>query len=105
MTDQKASTTEQDLKKVLALSIGTKSIVLSYVLWFFLGALGIHRMYLGKVASGVVMAILTIFGWMTLAVAIGIIPLIIVLVWWICDFFMIYFAAKKHNAIHNSLIS
>lgn len=105
MTDQKSTTADQDLKKALALSIGTKSIVLSYVLWFFLGALGVHRMYLGKVASGVVMAFLSIIGWMTVGIMIGSVPLVIVFIWWIYDFFMIFFAAKKHNDIHKRLTS
>jgi len=30
-----------------------KSVGLAYVLWFFLGALGIHKFYLGKVGMGI----------------------------------------------------
>ena len=30
-----------------------KSVGLAYVLWFFLGALGIHKFYLGKVGIGI----------------------------------------------------
>lgn len=29
-----------------------KSLLLAYVLWFFLGVLGIHQFYLGKVGRG-----------------------------------------------------
>jgi len=31
-----------------------KSIAVAYVLWFFLGILGVHRFYLGRITSGVV---------------------------------------------------
>lgn len=97
------SVTEQEVRKVLALSIGRKSVVIALILWFFLGALGIHRMYLGKVASGVVMAVLTIVGWLTLAIFIGTIPLFIVFVWWVIDLFVIILAANKHNKMHDAI--
>jgi len=31
-----------------------RSFVVAYLLWFFLGVLGIHRFYLGRPVSGVV---------------------------------------------------
>lgn len=31
-----------------------KSKFLAYVLWFFLGLLGIHKFYLGKVGTGII---------------------------------------------------
>lgn len=95
--------TEQEIRKAMALSIGRKSVVIAILLWLFLGGFGVHRMYLGKVASGVVMAILTIVGWFTLAIVIGIIPLLIVFVWWVFDLIMIIVAANKHNKVHDTL--
>ncbi|MEU2611943.1 TM2 domain-containing protein [Micromonospora sp. NPDC007271] len=41
-----------------------KSVGTAYVLWFFLGALGIHQFYLGKTARAVSM--LLTFGWLTI---------------------------------------
>lgn len=32
-----------------------KSMILAYVIWFFLGQFGVHRMYLGRVRSGLMM--------------------------------------------------
>lgn len=95
--DSEMSVTEKELRNALALSIGNRSVVLAYILWFFLGALGVHRMYLNKTASGFVMAALTIVGWLTAAILIGLVPLLIVFVWWIYDAFMIFFAARRHN--------
>lgn len=65
-----------------------KSVALAYVLWFFLGYLGIHRMYCGRVGSGVVMLALTVFGSITAAALIGHILLIIVGIWWLIDLFL-----------------
>ncbi|MBB6459819.1 TM2 domain-containing protein [Flammeovirga kamogawensis] len=31
-----------------------KSTLVAYLLWFFVGVLGIHRFYLGKTTSGIV---------------------------------------------------
>lgn len=59
-----------------------KSAVLAYVFWFFLGMFGVHRMYMGKVISGIIQLILTlIFSWLTF----GIIPGL----WVIIDAFLI----------------
>ncbi len=32
-----------------------RSTLLAYLLWFFLGWLGVHRFYLGRVFSGIIM--------------------------------------------------
>eukprot|EP01111_Echinosteliopsis_oligospora_P010452 TRINITY_DN324_c0_g1_i1.p1 TRINITY_DN324_c0_g1~~TRINITY_DN324_c0_g1_i1.p1 ORF type:complete len:130 (+),score=25.53 TRINITY_DN324_c0_g1_i1:223-612(+) len=34
--------------------MGHKDIVVAYILWFFLGLLGIHRFYLGRTVSGII---------------------------------------------------
>ncbi|CAM5186685.1 hypothetical protein OURE66S_01243 [Oligella ureolytica] len=93
----------KELKNALALSIGRKSVVVSLLLWFFLGALGVHRMYLGKVGSGIVMALLTIFGWMTMGVLIGFLFLFIVFIWWIFDLIVIIRLVKSHNQVYDQL--
>ena len=78
----------------------TKSLALAYVLWLFLGFLGIHRIYLDRVGSGVVMLVLTL-----LAALVNVIPILgqivalflflPVLVWWIVDVFLIPGIAKN----------
>lgn len=42
----------------------SKSLIITFVLAFFLGPLGIHRFYVGKVGTGIVMLLLscTVFG-------------------------------------------
>ena len=65
-----------------------KSVALAYVLWFFLGYLGIHRMYCGRVTSGVVMLACTVLGGLTFSVLIGHALAFIVAVWWLIDLFL-----------------
>lgn len=65
-----------------------KSVALAYVLWFFLGYLGIHRMYCGRVTSGVLMMALTVIGALTFPLFIGHIFSFIVAVWWLIDLFL-----------------
>ena len=62
-----------------------KSLVLTLVLWFFLGSLGAHRFYLGHNSTAATQLGLTIVGWLTIAFAIGFIPLIAVGIWLLVD--------------------
>jgi TM2 domain-containing membrane protein YozV len=71
----------------------TKSIGVAYVLWFFAGGIGAHRFYLGYIASGVGMLLLSVF-----AVILGILPFLFVFswpllavltIWWLIDAFLI----------------
>ena len=40
-----------------------KSTGLAYVLWFFLGTLGIHKFYVGKSGWGIIYLLMGIIGW------------------------------------------
>lgn len=93
----------KELKNALAFSIGRKSVVVALLLWFFLGGLGAHRMYLGKVGTGILMALMTFFGWLTTGVGIGFFILFLVFIWWVVDLIVIIRAVSKHNAIHDQL--
>ncbi len=99
MTVQKSNVIKKEFKKTLALSIGTKSVILALILWFILGAFGVHRMYLGSILSGVAMALLSIFSAVaiTYEFMIGEIAMTIVLIWWVVDFFLLMAAEIKHN--------
>ncbi|WP_290588214.1 TM2 domain-containing protein [Alicyclobacillus sp.] len=65
-----------------------RSVALAYVLWFFLGYLGIHRMYCGRVSSGVLMLACTVIGCLTFPIFVGHVLLFIVGVWWLIDLFL-----------------
>lgn len=66
-----------------------KSLVLTLVLWFFLGSLGAHRFYLGYNGSAAAQLIMTILGWATMIVVVGFVPLVIVGIWLIVDLVLI----------------
>ena len=51
-----------------------KSVAAVWLLWLFLGILGGHRFYLGRIGTGIAMLLL---GWLTLGI------------WWVVDAFLI----------------
>jgi TM2 domain-containing membrane protein YozV len=74
-----------------------KSVAVAYMLWFFFGYLGIHRMYCGRVGSGVTMLAFTIFGSMTFGIGLGHILLFVVGLWWLIDLFLTAGLALEHR--------
>ena len=66
-----------------------KSPLVAYLLLFFLWGFGVHRMYLGRWMSGIIMLILWGVGWLLTPLLIGW-PLVgIVSLWVIVDIFLI----------------
>jgi len=74
-----------------------KSRLALTLLAFFLGELGIHRFYVGKIGTGVVMLILTIVGYATIWLAFGFIPLAVVWIWNLVDFILAVAGKFKDN--------
>ncbi|WP_310618614.1 TM2 domain-containing protein [Flexibacterium corallicola] len=72
-----------------------KSAIIGFVLWFFLGMLGIHRIYMGKITSGIAMAAMTVIGGITAIFLIGYFILVAVWVWWIIDLVLMAINASK----------
>jgi TM2 domain-containing membrane protein YozV len=57
------------------------------LLALFLGSLGVHRFYTGKIGSAVAMLVLFIVGWATIWLFfIGVVPLMVVGIWAFVDF-------------------
>lgn len=75
----------------------SKSPVLAYILWFFLGFLGAHRMYSDRVLSGLVMLVLHGIGWLTTPILIGWVFVALWAVWWVIDAFLIPGWLRVHN--------
>lgn len=96
MTEE-TNVTKDELKAVMNLAIGKKSVVLAYVLWFFLGGFGAHRFYLGKTVSAIIMLAMTMLGIITSVIGVGLIFLVIVGIWWVIDAVLIFLAAQKAN--------
>jgi len=74
-----------------------KSALLAYVLWFFLGWFGLHRMYLGRIGSGIVMLVLQRLSWLTHFILIGYIGFAILGLWWLIDAFLIPGMTRSYN--------
>ena len=66
-----------------------KSTLLAYILWFFLGLFGVHRMYLGRVGSGIAMLVLHGLSWLTWYILIGFVGFGILGLWWLIDALLI----------------
>ncbi len=49
-----------------------KGTGLAYLLWFFLGTLGIHKFYIGKVIFGIIYVVLGLLAWVSLIVGLSI---------------------------------
>ncbi|WP_019421496.1 MULTISPECIES: NINE protein [Paenibacillus] len=64
-----------------------KSMLVAYILWYFLGLFGGHRFYMKKTGSAVAQLILslTVFG------------LIVTSIWWIVDAFLLHTWVREKN--------
>jgi TM2 domain-containing membrane protein YozV len=79
----------------VAAGVSPKSKTAAALLAFFLGQLGIHRFYAGKVGTAIVMLLLTIIGYATIIIGVGIFVLIAVGIWILVDFIMILMGKFK----------
>src|SRR6056297_1658044 len=103
-------TTEQQMLVEQRLTNEKKSTGITYLLWFLFGGLGIHRFYLGKTSSGLIMLSMSVLGILTLVIYIGAFLLIGVVVWMIIDAFRIpgmvdADAKKKRHLIAQELVT
>ena len=68
---------------------GSKSMLVAYLLWFFLGGFGAHRFYMGRTRSGFGMLGLCVGSLVLTMVVVGFIGLAALFVWAIVDAFLI----------------
>lgn len=80
---------QQPMYGMMQPQVAAKSWVVTLLLAFFLGTLGVHNFYLGYTNRGVAQLVLTILGWVTAVLLIGFIFLLVVGVWVFIDFLMI----------------
>ena len=74
-----------------------KSVLVAYLLWFFLGAFGVHRLYLNRTRSGLIQLILLIVGVLTSVLLIGYVFLLVLGVWWMLDVYFTCVIANEEN--------
>ncbi len=91
MDNLMAAKSQLDTRELLLLDSEVKnrgkSMLVAYILWYFLGFLGAHRFYIGKKGSAITQLILTI----------TIVGLIVNAVWWIVDAFLLHGYIKEKN--------
>ena len=78
--------------RMMRYDAGKKSVGIAYLLWFFLGGIGIHRFYLGKWASGLLILGCTVLAFVTFGLT-----AIITGVYAIWDLFTIPGKVRRHN--------
>jgi len=86
-----------DAARLMQYDASKKSTGVAYLLWFFLGSLGVHRFYLGQTGTGAAMAILCVLSWATTFIVIGFFGLGILGIWWLVDAFLIPGIATRVN--------
>lgn len=74
-----------------------KSMGVAYALWCFLGQLGLHRFYLGRVGSGITQLLLGLVGWATVWFVVGFVPLVVLWIWLFADLFLTAGMVREAN--------
>ena len=89
--------TPYDTETMMRYDANKKSALLAYILWFFLGFFGVHRMYLGRVGSGIAMLVLHGLSWLTYWILIGWFGFGILGLWWLIDALLIPGMTREYN--------
>ena len=77
----------------------SKSQLVAYLLAILLWGFGLHRMYLGRWVSGILMLVMWGIGWLTAPILIGWIPIALVCVWAFIDLFLIPGMIRDDQAV------
>lgn len=77
----------------------SRSALVAYLLWFFLGFFGAHRFYLGRWGSGLVQLVLFGIGSALTIVLVGYLPLALLGLWWLIDALLIPGMISSDNAL------
>jgi TM2 domain-containing membrane protein YozV len=75
-----------------------KSLPVAYLLWFFLGYGGVHRMYLGRWVTGLLMLFIFAVSSLLSVIYIGFIGLGLIFLWWLLDALLTAAMVRGHNA-------
>ncbi|WPZ35704.1 TM2 domain-containing protein [Thalassobaculum sp. OXR-137] len=88
-----------EAERMMQYDANKKSVLIAYLLWFFLGTFAVHRFYLGAHKSALVMlAMWVIFGALS-GITFGIFGFLLLIpaIWWFLDLFLIPGIARDKN--------
>ncbi|MFH5926727.1 TM2 domain-containing protein [Roseomonas xinghualingensis] len=74
-----------------------RSVLVAYILWFFLGWFAAHRFYAGRMTSGLVMLAISLISWALTFIAIGYLGLFVIGLWLLVDLFLIPGMIRDYN--------
>ena len=74
-----------------------RSVLVAYLLWFFLGWFAAHRFYAGRMVSGLVMLVVSLISWAFTAILIGYLGLFLIGLWLLVDAFLIPGMIRAYN--------
>jgi TM2 domain-containing membrane protein YozV len=76
-------------RQMMLYDANRKSVGVAFLLWVFFGMFGGHRFYLGRIATGLVMLVLSLFSLLLTVVLVGYLGLMVMLIWTLIDGFRI----------------
>lgn len=74
-----------------------KSTLVAYILWFIFGGLGVHRFYVHRSLSALIMLSMLIFGLLFSFIYVGVPVFIVVAIWWVLDAALITGMVRSYN--------
>lgn len=74
-----------------------RSVLVAYLLWFFLGWFAAHRFYAGRMVSGLVMLVVSLVSWAFTAILIGYLGLALIGLWLLVDALLIPGMIRAYN--------
>jgi len=86
-----------DAMAMMRYDAAKKSTLVAYLLWFFVGFIGVHRFYLGATGSGIAMMVIFLLSIPLVLVAVGFLGFLVLGIWWLVDGLLIPGLAEKHN--------
>lgn len=87
-----------DSRAMMRYDAEKKSPLVAYLLWFFLGYGGVHRMYLGRWITGLTMLALLGFSALLTVVGIGFLGWGLLILWWLVDALLTAGMVRSHNS-------
>lgn len=92
----------------VSVNVEGKSVVVAYLLWWFLGGLGLHRFYLRHPKTAITQLLMLIIGIVTAFIIVGYFILAALAIWWLIDAFLTYQYVEEENkklGVGNSTVS